>query len=693
MLMWYSQRWLEEIIPFLRSFPYNGKYAKLCDINTEGFTYGWKIGEDNPENKQLNMRTYGDDMDGVIERLAVAKDATADLCTGKMVSWKGRIDGKMPTFVRDKKICPISGEVLLHRVIRDASCGTAKNPSLNMLTPDSKARMTLPSKRSIASHMYIMYLLWGRGCYFAKTDMSGAFRQFYLAISEPSKIVYDFDGRQMADFANIWGTRSGSKICQDLTDLVSRYFNLKENGTHLASDINRAVEELDVNYFLRRLSEEVVLSEDEDEEVLFNQKLLWRWNGVMVQRWLRNAGLSDADECLSDIQNGPQLIAFHYDTVRQRYGEATCKRLQRKHFFTRLIDLKLQSKQLLTVIADAYVDDFMFVMLPHRTAAARKFGRFGHTLTWMGVDEKESKRQHVNTEMDMIGLEYNTVRMSSKCPDSKREAIKAMLYKAVITGALTLLAYESLIGKLQNVAEQAWPAKAFLRRMRENLLVAIAQHGRKDVVMLLDASDTKDFKWWIRYMDVITEVSILDLLDPVLPTDEIFFDGATNGSRECGWEPGIGVWYQGHWISSAVPEKYLHTFVARDRHYEKEFAIAHFEMLAIIVGLHNFRAMIRTRTKIMLKTDSRHVESALKNKNSDDEFLQSGVRWVCMYAVEQHVRLYVSYVHTKSNPLADAASRLNMRDFMPLAQAECRKCGWVLQPPMCDFEIPDIHKW
>ena len=39
-------------------------------------------------------------------------------------------------------------------------------------------------------------------------DLDGAFRQFYIALSEPSKIVYEFDGKQIGDLQNIWGTRT-----------------------------------------------------------------------------------------------------------------------------------------------------------------------------------------------------------------------------------------------------------------------------------------------------------------------------------------------------------------------------------------------------------------------------------------------------------------------------------------------------
>ena len=183
-------------------------------------------------------------------------------------------------------------------------------------------------------------------------------------------------------------------------------------------------------------------------------------------------------------------------------------------------------------------------------------------------------------------------------------------------------------------------------------------------------------------------------MDPHFPEDEICFDAATNGSRENNtWCPGIGVWYKGHWAAMQVPEQYTHVFEVREMEYAKEMAIAHFEALAIVVGLNAFKDMIGSKRKILLRTDSKHVESALMNKSSKDPFLQSCVRWICMFAIEMECRPYVRYIHTKSNGPADALSRFYTERFDALASAQCETEGWVLQTESRHCEVPDIHKW
>ena len=100
----------------------------------------------------------------------------------------------MPLFVGVKSRCPLTDFAIAWRVIRDVSCGSDLFRSLNSLTHDEDATIVLINKRTVLSYVYIMYVLHGPGVLLGKADLAGAFRQFYLAIGEPQKILYTFDG-------------------------------------------------------------------------------------------------------------------------------------------------------------------------------------------------------------------------------------------------------------------------------------------------------------------------------------------------------------------------------------------------------------------------------------------------------------------------------------------------------------------
>ena len=99
--------------------------------------------------------------------------------------------------------------------------------------------------------------------------------------------------------------------------------------------------------------------------------------------------------------------------------------------------------------------------------------------------------------MEMLGVEIDSVKMTMYIPKLKRVKIKRALLKCLLHGVVMLRDLESLIGKLQNVADLVWPAKAFLRRMREQLYNHIAKYDRKDVIVRLTDWDLGDCRFWV----------------------------------------------------------------------------------------------------------------------------------------------------------------------------------------------------
>ena len=108
-----------------------------------------------------------------------------------------------------------------------------------------------------------------------------------------------------------------------------------------------------------------------------------------------------------------------------------------------------------------------------------------------------------------------------------------------------------------------------------------------------------------------------------------------------------------------IPQKHLEHFKDEDRNYIKNFAIAHFEMLSIIVELWYFGNTFNVKQTILLRTDNKAVESMLISKNSADLFLADAIRWICMFARDHKIRSYKKFIHTNVNKMPDALSRFN----------------------------------
>lgn len=686
-LLMRSLIWSEIWIPFIEMNPMDGQEEEwmkgYIERNREYLATGWVLGDVNEDNKPLNMKTYP--INNPKEERAILKDLTTDLFAGRIVEWKGKIRGKLPLFVRPKKRDPVTDEVIRWRVIRDGTCGSAENPSINDLTPDSAAKMRLVTHDMIQRVLVIFQMIWGKAL-MAKTDLEAAFRQFYLKPGETEKIIYDVAGRILGDLMNVWGTRTGSRICQDFTAMVTRAYMLWKNGVHLREDIN-AVQRADAAYFRQKYDAQYERNEEtRDPEDVAD------WTKEEVQDWIRTAGLNEVSDILHSIEDGRELILSHEVNLAERLDEQSMARLKHANFFEKLESLKINTRCCITIFVVAYVDDIICILAPNQIWAERTFKNLTEFLAFGGLLEKEEKRSKVSAQMEVIGVQYDAERMVMDITPTRKAKIRRKLCKGLERVSVERDDYESLIGQLSYVGQMAWPGLAFLRRMRARVLAVIREKGRGDDIVFLEDWELKDWKWWIMFLDSVTEVDILERWNSEPIEDTIYVDGATNGSREKGWNPAVGVWWKGHYISKPIPARFRADFSLRPGAPRKDFAIPHFEMLSIVVAFHNLREYMMRGTKMMLMTDNKHCEAAIINKGSDDDFLMDAVRWLMMFAVDMNMRIYVQYVNTHDNKEADWLSRFRLSDFRKYVQEECQQKGWDLQQ-IENVDFPDIHCW
>ena len=684
--------WLECILPFITKYDNQSVSKKeLCAVVGNYFEFGWTVGFENPEQKQMNQTGYDRRFQDRQSRIEIARDVINSLWKGKAVGWSGPVKNLIAQFIREKKVDPYTGEVLKWRVIRDAKKGTEENPSMNMLTPKWKGHVKLYYLKDLLMFAYIMYQYYGPGCMMAKTDMDSAFRQFWLNPSQFPYCIYNCYDKNICDTYMFWGTRTGSKICQDVGQIICRAIALTQNGTHLLRDINEAIEHRNILYFMKKLRAFMTC---EDRQKAWEKKLIFQWDKVLIKRWLRSVDLNILIQFVDIyLKDGTHFIACHEDRAKRIMNPVHFDIFKRSQFFQKLIDLKIESRQYLVCIIVNYIDDFLLFLPPSKAFAKELFKDTTDFMSDIGIAEKAEKRDGPDPLLELTGFDVNLVRMKAKYPDVKTFKCKELVFEGIINGFLDLVQMDSMLGKLGDLANMRNPARSFLKRLRVLFGQYLKKYGRKLIMIPLPQWAILDLKWWARYIDVVREIDILEFCDPFMPEDEMSFDGATNGSRENGWNPGMGVWYKGQFIMSQIPQHYKDTFIFQDRDYEKEFAIAHFEMIAIITGLHTFREQFKSGSKLILRTDSMHVLSVMKNKNSNDIFLQSCLRWLCMFAVEKNIRLYLLYINTKKNLIPDMASRFDTLSLYRYATKECQRNNWKLRDCTDNMIIPNINEW
>ena len=666
------------------------KLAKRMKVNLKE---GWKIGFEETD-KELNQKTYEDDFLGTGALVETAKQLIEQLNDGEIVPFaEEEAEGFIPLFAAFKNKWD---ETKGYRIIRNGSEGSATNPSINELTPDSEATIKLPLFKDLVRNMYIFWRLYGTQFTLAKRDLKSAFRILYLEKTQVPKICYRFNGKVMADTRDIWGTRSGSKHTQDVGKLADRFLMLLLNGKEKRKFINKAVEERDMDYFMDMIKQKK--RNGKTQKRLMEEEDVLRWEREAIIRWLEKERLSEYHEIiLENVTNGEQLMKTQNVKMKKEWKENADGEkeilLKDEDFWKALNGLKQRTIGVKLLI-ECYVDDHMYFIAPNVHEEVMRVNE--KYMEVIGL--RESKKKRIDGKaIDMTGWDWSVEQFKVKMMEKKRSFILQKLKIMEKVGFMEFVKFESLLGKMQHGAVIIWPGLAFLRRLQNKKNEHLKKYGRRrGTYVIFTKDEIKDIRWWIKYMQTTDGVSILSLIPEEYEEREMFFDAATNGSRRSKtkkWRPALGAFFEGNWTYGEIPSKYLKVFKCGTMEYEKEYAIPHFEMIAVIAGLKTFEGKLKRGWRILLRTDNTTVEAALKKKSAKDEFMQACIRWITMRMVKKGLRYKVMRIPSKDNKEADELSRLNVKAFKEWARPLCKYEGWEFNEEQTKLKIPNVHMW
>ncbi len=715
----------------------NEKIDEIIWRTRQNLVKGWSIGAIYGPDDDFNKDVYPEDWLGIDAEVAVGRDLTKDIAYGKIVVYQDEVRGRLPLFAAPKKK-PKPGELVLdYRVIRDGSKGLKEGLAVNYYTPERNYKTIFPRTLNIATYAYIFWLIYKEGPYIAKTDLKGAFRQLPGRKNEMNIKCYSWWDEDLSDCRDIWGSRSGSKNCQEVGILLSLSYNLKTNdkdswelvkaifmnrdygivqelmGTDdlLQEQKHQEIEDdIDMKDFdpkfngqdneLQRMTEKFKkMFKVKNDKELLGKKYVHLWNNDMVLYWIYSSNIYENGWwtiALLKEWNGLDLLRLtlkEMDEMNSFYEGSIKDSL----FIGKLINLRKEAKWLIKSITDNYVDDYFQISAPIRQVADEQFNGLVEHMEDNKIDEAPQKRYGHEYDQDIIGTNFEMKSMTLGPEQEKVDFIITLIICILMRGWTDVIELESSVGKLGYVAVLVWPGRAFLRRLTIWLHQCIEKYGRSaDNFLKLPLWAAKDLFWWRDISENFIRIKIKDFVlkgvGDFIETDELYFDGATNGERP-NWRPAVGGYYHGYYFSEELPSNLIGEFGNYVTGDNKEYNIHHFEMFAIVGGLNMFQnalkePLLKPYKKYMIRTDSKTVESALKNKGSRDPILMAGARWVCMFAAKWKVQFYGKYINTKKNVLPDSLSRFDFETFKHYARSN----GYLITKRL-GFEVPNIHKW
>eukprot|EP00092_Neocalanus_flemingeri_P088436 GFUD01111756.1.p1 GENE.GFUD01111756.1~~GFUD01111756.1.p1 ORF type:complete len:224 (-),score=27.77 GFUD01111756.1:333-1004(-) len=140
--------------------------------------------------------------------------------------------------------------------------------------------------------------------------------------------------------------------------------------------------------------------------------------------------------------------------------------------------------------AVVYMDDFAGCESGARATAA--FDALGTLLKELGVQEAVDKASPPSTQMKFLGVEFNTITMSMRIDESKRQEITTLSKIWARKTVATKEELQSILGKLIWVSKVVRFSRCFVARIIATLKRLRSQ---KQKVTLTEAI-RKDFLWW-----------------------------------------------------------------------------------------------------------------------------------------------------------------------------------------------------
>ena len=334
---------------------------------------------------------------------------------------------------------------------------------------------------------------------------------------------------------------------------------------------------------------------------------------------------------------------------------------------------------------DVYVDDY--------------FGGSGYTvgthylknslillLSLLGLPINE-KHYGPSRVLELCGIIYSMFEGLIDFSIKKNEHMIYLCLVFLFSGGGWTKTFESLKGKLRWAAIMRWPGVAFIRRMDEFEIQFKALYGEVNTYVMFPLWLIKDIIWWTLFLLIPKATKIVDILFDLSEYIEFYSDAATGDNKNVK-HPGLGVYMDGNWFSIKVPIRFQLAYKKIERNYSKEMNIAHYEMLAILVGWFTFLPFIKQydRKCIRIRCDNDIVNYALANKNSKDQFLSDCIRILCFSSAKENIRYFGLSIRSEFNTLADLLSRFEIGSFINF----CRHNGYLVKPRTVNVVFPNV---
>ena len=275
-----------------------------------------------------------------------------------------------------------------------------------------------------------------------------------------------------------------------------------------------------------------------------------------------------------------------------------------------------------------YLDDFGGAELADRAAAS--FDHLGSSLQYFGLEEAIEKAVAPTTEMDWLGIHFNTIEWSMALKVGKLNELLVALPKLLVYKRVKKVILQKVLGSLVWAAAVVRSGVVFFNR----LLALLRKLRRPNHSIYFSSEAKKDVKWWLA---TLRQLRGKTPIPPAVwtPLTSFYTDASLDG---------FGMVWGCRALAGLFPLDY------------DELDISKKEMLTVMCAIKQWFADL-ANTKVKIFVDNQAVVALLNYGITRSSFLAQCLREISYFLALYNIEIFAEYIPSKSNFLADLCSR------------------------------------
>ena len=290
--------------------------------------------------------------------------------------------------------------------------------------------------------------------------------------------------------------------------------------------------------------------------------------------------------------------------------------------------------------ASHILDDFM-LLSDSRVQCAKYLRKFEFLCKDLNLPIKHSKTVQPSTNVQLHGLEVDTLEFCIRLPKDKLDPLVQLLKETQYRRKVTLLHMQSLVGSLSFACRAIQPGRPFLRRLID--LTVGVKHKSHHIRMTIEAR--RDIKAWLLFLNNFNGVTMM-IPPSWTSSDSLRLYSDASG---LGYAAVFGhKWFYGIWPSSwhnyNIAVKELFPIINAVRIWGKDMA-----------------------NKRILLTDNESISFCIKKQSAKDPHIMHFIRELVVTSLKYNFIFSAKHIPGKYNKVSDLLSRLCISQALAVA--------------------------